>query len=109
MPTPAHTDFDNVNPQSSQTPAAFATSNMADLKALRDAILSGRIEGFVQTRTNGTGTANQPQFVTWLNAALRSGSAGISPGRASSRRPSPTSGATTTARAGPPSTRARRR
>jgi hypothetical protein len=46
---------------------------MADLKALRDMILTGKVPGFIQSRTNGTGTANQPQFITWMNAGLAIG------------------------------------
>lgn len=73
MPTPAHTDFDSANPQGSQTPANAIASTLNDLRALRDVIITGKVQGFVQTRTNGTGTANQPQFITWLNATLTTG------------------------------------
>lgn len=70
MPTPAHTDFDSANPQGSQTPTAFATSALNNDRAGRDMIIAGLVPGFVQSRTNGTGTANQPQYVTWYNSAL---------------------------------------
>lgn len=74
MPTPAHTDFDPANPQGSQTPANEAAATLNDLRALRDAITNGRLEGFVQSITQGTGAdLDHPQFVTWLNAALTIG------------------------------------
>lgn len=71
MPTPAHTDFDSNNPQGSQTPALFASSSLANMRALRDAITSGRIEGFIQSRTQGTGPdVARPQYISWINTAL---------------------------------------
>lgn len=72
--TPVHTDFDSNNPQGSQTPANEAASTLNDLRALRDAIVNGRLEGFVQSITQGAGAdLDHPQFITWLNAALALG------------------------------------
>lgn len=70
MTTPTHTDFDSANPQGSQSPTGYATSDLANQRALRDMIIAGLVPGFIETRTNGTGTANQPQFITWYNSAL---------------------------------------
>lgn len=70
MPTPAHTDFDSANPQGSQTPTAFSTSALNNDRAGRDLIIAGLVPGFVQSRANGAGTANQPQYITWYNSAL---------------------------------------
>lgn len=71
MTTPAHTDLDSNNPQGSQTPANAMTSTLNNLRALRDAIVSGRLEGFVFTRIQGGGaTQTRAQFFQFLNASL---------------------------------------
>jgi hypothetical protein len=72
--TTAHVDLDSNNPVGTQTPAAYATSDLANLRALRDMIIVGLVPGFVQTRTQGTGPdVQRPQFLTWNNATLNIG------------------------------------
>lgn len=71
MTTPAHTDFDSNNPQGSQAPTPAMSSALGNDRSLRDMILTGRVEGFVQSRTTGTGPdATRPQLVTWYNSSL---------------------------------------
>jgi hypothetical protein len=71
MTTPNYTNFDSANPSGTQTPTAYAVSDLDNLKALRDAILTGRVGGFVMSRTTGTGPdAARPQYITWTNGAL---------------------------------------
>lgn len=70
MTTPAHTDFDSTKPSGASTPTVFTTDTVNNLIAARDMIIDGKVKGFIQSRTNGTGSANQPQFLTWYNSAL---------------------------------------
>lgn len=71
MPTPAYTELDSNAPDgTSGTGTTFSASALANDRALRDIGITFRAKGFVQTRTNGTGTADQPQFITWINSTL---------------------------------------
>lgn len=74
MPTPAYTNFDSANPAASQAPSPYATSDLDNLRAVRDMAITGRIAGFVESRTQGTGPdVARPQYITWLNATLTLG------------------------------------
>jgi hypothetical protein len=68
----AYTQFDTANPDGSQTGSAFATSTLADLLALRDGIIAGRIvPGWTLTVTVGTGTQESPQYRIWSDGGTR--------------------------------------
>lgn len=69
MPTPAYTHFDASNPQGSQTGPNFATSTLADLIALRNSFFTGKVKDYVFERTNGSGSADDPQFFYFKNAS----------------------------------------
>lgn len=75
MPTPAYTELDNNAPDGTAgTGTTFSAAALANVRALRDMAMAGRAKGFIQSRTQGTGpNANQPQFITWLNATLTLG------------------------------------
>jgi hypothetical protein len=74
MPTPAHTDFVPTKPDGGvDSGPQVADEVLANLLALRDSIILGFVKGFEQSRTNGTGTANQPQFITYYNSSLTIG------------------------------------
>lgn len=72
MPTPAHTDFNSNKPSGGDSPTQYSSDDLANLRALRDAVVSGQpIPGFVQSRTTGTGPdASHPQYITWMNSTL---------------------------------------
>lgn len=64
-----YTELDSNNPQGSQAPSAGMTSSLNDIRALRDGIVMGRVAGFLQTRTQGTGLdMMRPQYITWWNS-----------------------------------------
>lgn len=64
----ARTAFDATKPDAAtQNGTTFGASAVANDKALRDCIVSGQMEGFVFSATNGTGTAAQPQYFYWKN------------------------------------------
>ncbi len=65
----AYTQFDPANPTSSQTGTAFATSAKANMLALRDGILVGRIPGW--TLSVSGGTAEEPAIRLWSNGTER--------------------------------------
>lgn len=74
MPTPAYTNLDSNKPSGSDSPTTYATDNIANIRALRDMVITGRAAGFVQSRTTGTGPdASRPQYLTWLNSTLQIG------------------------------------
>lgn len=68
--TTTHVDFDSTKPAGTSNPTTYSADNLSNLRALRDLIIAGFVPGFIQSRTNGTGTANQPQYVTWYNSTL---------------------------------------
>lgn len=68
--TTTHVDFDSNIPAGSDNPTDYSADNLSNLRALRDLIIAGLVPGFVHSRTNGTGTADQPQYVSWYNATL---------------------------------------
>jgi hypothetical protein len=72
MPTPANTEFDPNKPDGTTgTGTTYSSTDLDNLRAVRDMLVTGRVKGFVQTRTTGTGPdASHPQFVTWLNGTL---------------------------------------
>lgn len=69
MSTPAYTHYDSVNPLGSQTGPNAIASTYANLIALRNSLMSGKVQGFVFERTNGTGSADDPQFFYFKNAS----------------------------------------
>lgn len=74
MPTGSYTNLDSNKPSGSDTPTAFANDTLANVRALRDMVVTGRVAGFVQSRTTGTGPdAARPQYLTWLNSTLSLG------------------------------------
>lgn len=74
MTTPAYTQLASNKPAGSDSPTTFANDTLANVRALRDHAITGRVAGFVQTRTTGTGPdASRPQFITWLNSSLQVG------------------------------------
>lgn len=73
----AYTQHNPTTPAPTQNGTEFATSTRRNLNALRDAcIMGGGFPGFALTVTNGTGTAAQPQYLTykkgteWIRATL---------------------------------------
>lgn len=74
MPTPAYTDFDSNVPAGADSAADYAVDDLANQRALRDMVITGRVKGFVQSRTTGTGPdATRPQYITWMNSSLAIG------------------------------------
>jgi hypothetical protein len=66
----AYTQFSASAPDGSTgNGASFSTAANANDKALRDGILSGRVQGFTLTVVNGTGTAEEPQYRKWTNGS----------------------------------------
>lgn len=72
MPTPAYTEFDNAGPDgTSGTGTTYTGTDLANIMAMRDSAIGGRVKGWIQSQTTGTGPgADRPQFKTWLNAGL---------------------------------------
>ncbi|HSW83529.1 MAG TPA: hypothetical protein VLH12_08645 [Usitatibacter sp.] len=72
MPTPAYTELDSNKPDGTTgTGTTYSSSDLANVRALRDLAITGRALGFVESRTTGTGAdASHPQFITWLSSAL---------------------------------------
>jgi hypothetical protein len=65
MATPAYVPLDEQNPTTAQTrQAAMDTARTNDL-AERDGIISGRLSGWTEGVTVGTGSAEEPQFRSW--------------------------------------------
>lgn len=64
----ARTAFDATKPDpATQAGTAFGNSAQANDAALRDAAVSGQMEGFLFSQTVGTGSASQPQYFYWKN------------------------------------------
>jgi hypothetical protein len=64
----AYNAFDKTKPDgSTETGPNFSISANRNLLALRDAIVMGQMEGFAFSKTDGTGTAEQPQYFLWTN------------------------------------------
>lgn len=72
MPTPAYPNFDSAAPDgSSGNGGTFSAAALANIRALRDFAISGRVPGWIMSRTQGTGpSVSRPQYITWLNGAL---------------------------------------
>lgn len=71
MPTPAYTDANWNKPAGSDTPTVFSGDTLTAVRALRDMAIAGRVAGFVQSRTQGTGPdVARPQYIAWYSAAL---------------------------------------
>jgi hypothetical protein len=65
--TAAYVKLDANNPSGGQTPAAFATSALANVRALRDAAVCGFSPDFAYSQSGGT--AKAPTYRIWSNAA----------------------------------------
>jgi YD repeat-containing protein len=63
----AYTIYDASKPASTQTGTQFADSSLANGRALRDAIITGQMEGFILESVSG-GTAAEPTTMVWYNA-----------------------------------------
>jgi hypothetical protein len=63
----AYTVYDSTKPASTQTGTQFADSALANGRALRDAIISGQMEGFILESVSG-GTAAEPTSMVWYSA-----------------------------------------
>src|SRR6266511_1499841 len=77
----AYTQFDATKPDgATQAGSAFSTSTNANDKALRDAILSGAMHGFVFSVSGGTAAEPATLFwkngTTWLRATITWGTTG---------------------------------
>lgn len=68
MATPVYTHYDSANPLGSQTGPNAILSTYNNLIALRNAIMAGKVQGFVFERANGSGSADDPQFFYFKNA-----------------------------------------
>lgn len=70
----AYTELDSNKPDGANSPTTFAADTLANMRALRDMAITGRVKSFIQSRTTGTGAdASHPQLITWLNATLSIG------------------------------------
>lgn len=70
----AYTEYDSAKPDGATSPTTFSADDLANQRALRDMVIGGRVKGFIQSRTTGTGPGvDRPQFITWLNATLSIG------------------------------------
>lgn len=72
---PAYTNLDSAAPDGTAgTGTTYSASDLANVRALRDAVIVGRVPGWILSRTQGTGPdVARPQYVTWLNATLSIG------------------------------------
>lgn len=71
MTTPAYTDPNWNKPAGSDTPTVFSGDTLTAVRALRDMAIAGRVAGFVQSRTQGTGPdVARPQYIAWYSASL---------------------------------------
>lgn len=80
-----YTQFNSANPNgASQAGPAYSDAIRKNFQALRDAVLAGALYGWNYDVDNGTGTAEQPQYVymkkaggtEWLQQTLTYGSSG---------------------------------
>ena len=61
----AYTHYDNANPLATQTGPNVVDSMRENLLALRDSIVMGALYGWDLTVVQGTGTAEQPQYLKY--------------------------------------------
>lgn len=64
----AYTALDTSRPVISNVRSADILAMNANQLALRDAIIIGRVAGWTLSVTNGTGTAEEPQYRLWTNS-----------------------------------------
>jgi hypothetical protein len=67
----AYTAFENGVPVSSDTGLVVVTDIRNNLAALRDALALGGMVGWNYSKTDGTGTAEEPQYVYYANSTLK--------------------------------------
>lgn len=65
----AYTPLDTSKPVISNARSTDIAAINANQLALRDAIIIGRVAGWTLSVTNGTGTAEEPQYRYWTNSA----------------------------------------
>jgi hypothetical protein len=69
-----YTELDSNAPSGASTPAVYSGADLANVRAMRDMVIGGRVAGFLQARTTGTGPgADRPQYLAWLNSTLQVG------------------------------------
>ena len=78
----AYTSLVNDKPAASDNGLDFADYTRENLMAMRDAVAMGAMENWNYSKTDGTGTAEQPQYVfykngtNWIRGTLTWGTSG---------------------------------
>lgn len=67
----AYVPFENGVPVASDTGPTVVTDIANNLAALRDSIVIGSMVGWDYSKTNGTGTASEPQYIYYSNSTLK--------------------------------------
>ena len=71
MATPAYTQLNTAIPVIGNARSTDIAALKTNMQATRDGIITGRIPGWTASVTNGTGTAEEPQYRIWANGTER--------------------------------------
>lgn len=71
MATPAYTQLNTAQPTAGGVRSSDLAAINANQIAVRDGIITGRIPGWTASVTNGSGSAEEPQYRIWANGVLR--------------------------------------
>lgn len=88
----AYSPFNKDKPDGAANGTNTCTEIRTNMNALRDAVVSGMMKDWEYSKTDGTGTAEQPQYVfyklkggtLWIRQTLAWGSSGGSAGNVTS-------------------------
>lgn len=69
-----YTEYDSTKPDGADDPAPYSADDLSNQRALRDMVIMGRVPGYVQSRTQGTGpSVERSQYFTWYKSSTTSG------------------------------------
>lgn len=66
-----YTSYDSTKPTTASLGTSLPAETLANLNALRDAVIMGKVAGWTGSVVNGSGTAEEPQYKVWSNGVLR--------------------------------------